>query len=641
MNREIAIEDFLKSLRIAINYIFLYSKEHRSFIKSVGELKKRINILLDFLNPLKISFSPDSLLIEATVYKKTLVHKELSQIFHLRKVKSLQIREGITEQELVLLLEKISLPPKEIWEKRGLSNILSKTETLHFSVEDLDYSALLKNEGDEIKDIWSYLLQDAVEERNLKKAYELADNFEKNIGRFKADNFIEDEELRRNICRFLDFLRDRDKDKFSNCSKAIFKTVLRDKIKFKEGEINVDKVKMFFKYLKEDDFANVLWESIVTDDRFDSYSFWLFSQLVEKERHEEVASSLTKNVDKTKINPRIGKKIKELFSLPEKTSISEIYRHALLSLTQQGFLRHELSFERETLKSNFHFILLNLLAKEKNNQGLALIAEHLLKQWDEIIVRQDIRYLKSLSEVLREKRIDKSATPLSLKELDRHFFDFIENMVWEEKFFKDFEYFIEGFEKSSLSADEYLKRIFFENRVNPYVLKLFFRFFPDRLGDFYDNLEKSHSDIELLAKIIQSLKLIDPALASGILKHIFFISNDLIKIEALKAMGELHQYDKEFLFSVLKKGSNFLKKEALAVLIRNEDLRKKAMEILFYLANPMGRKNNTLLQNILIVEELNFRLASSYITALSKKPFFWNRSLRRKAGEVLRRWNVR
>ncbi len=642
MDKEQALEDFLKGLRIALNYIFLYSKEHRSFIKSVGELKRKIDILLDFLNPVKVSFSPDSLLIDGRVYKKTLFYKELAKMFHLRKVKSIQIREGITEEEMVLLLDKIAMPTKEIWKAGGLSNVLSKTETLHFSVEDLDYSGLLKNEGEEIKDIWSYLLQDAVEKESVQKVYELADNFEKNIGKFKASDFIENEELNRNIHKFLSFLRDKDKDKFNRCSTAMLKFILKDKGVYQEGQL--DKIRIFFQHLDEDDFANALWDAIATDDRFDSYSFQLFSQLVEKEKHEKIVSSLTKNVDKSKslgINPKIGKKVRELFAVPEKTFISEIYRRALFSLAQDDLNHKGFSFDKNSLQNNFRFILLNLLIEEKSNQGLTLIVQHLLKQWDEIIAQQDTEYLKCLSEVLRNKKTAKLSPPGSLEELDRHFSNFIENMIWEEKIPNDFEYFIDNLERSSLESDVYLQRIFWEDKVNSHILKLFFRFFPDKIQNFYDNLEKKHSDIELLAEIIDSLKVIDSPTTMQILKHIFFISNDIVKIEVLKAMGELREYDKEFLFSVLKEGNNFLRKEALLVLIKDENLKKKAMETLFCMANPLGRKNNILLENILIVEELDLRWGSSYIIALSKKPFFWNRSLRRKSKEVLGRWNVR
>lgn len=642
MNKEESLEDFLKGLRITLNYIFLYSKEHRSFIKSVGELKKKIDVLLGFLNPVEVSFSPDSLLIDGTVYKKALLHKELAKMFHLRKIKSIKIKEGITEDELVLFLDKMTLPPKEIWKMGGLSSVLSKTETLHFSVEDLDYSGLLKNEGEEIKDIWSYLLQDAVEKENVQKVYELADNFEKNIGKFKASNFIEDEELNRNLHKFLSFLRDKDKDRFSRCSTAILKFILRDKGVYQKGQL--DKIRMFFQHLGEDDFANALWDAIATDDRFDGYSFELFSQLVAKEKHERIASYLTKNVDKSKslgINPRIRKRIRELFSVSEKTFVSEIYRRALFSLAQDDFSRQGFSFDRKLLENNFRFVLLNLLAEEKSSGGLTLIVERLLKQWDEIIAEQDLEYIKSLAEVLRKKRTDKLSPSQPLEQMDKHFSNFIENMIWEKEIPRDFEYFLDNLEESSLGPDVYLEGIFSENKINPHILKLFFKFFPDKIQNFYDNLEKRHSDIEFLANIINNLKLIDYGLTIQILKHIFSISNDVAKIEVLKAMRELPEYDKEFIFSVLKEGNNFLRKEALLVLSKDEDSKKKAMEMMFCVSNPWGKKNNFLLENILIVEELDLRWASSYLIALSKRPFFWNRSLRDKSKELLERWYVR
>jgi hypothetical protein len=86
---------------------------------------------------------------------------------------------------------------------------------------------------------------------------------------------------------------------------------------------------------------------------------------------------------------------------------------------------------------------------------------------------------------------------------------------------------------------------------------------------------------------------------------------------------------------------HFLRKEALLILSKDEGSKKKAMEMMFCMSNPWGKKNNILLENILIVEELDLRWASSYLIALSRKPFFWNRSLRNKSKEVLERWYVR
>jgi hypothetical protein len=47
--QEEALSEFLKALRIAINYISLYSRAHRSFLGSVAVLKEKLEVLLTFL----------------------------------------------------------------------------------------------------------------------------------------------------------------------------------------------------------------------------------------------------------------------------------------------------------------------------------------------------------------------------------------------------------------------------------------------------------------------------------------------------------------------------------------------------------------------------------------------------------------
>jgi hypothetical protein len=65
------------------------------------------------------------------------------------------------------------------------------------------------------------------------------------------------------------------------------------------------------------------------------------------------------------------------------------------------------------------------------------------------------------------------------------------------------------------------------------------------------------------------------------------------------------------------------------------------MEILFCFPNPWGRKYIILLENIGIIEELDLKAARRYLVSLSKKPFFWDHSVKKRARKVLERWDVR
>ena len=639
MEKEEALQDFIKSFRISLNYILLYSSQHTSFLKSIEELKIKADALLNLLNPIEIGITPDSLVIDGTSYNKGLMYQELSRMFHGRKMKNIRIEKEVSARELALLLEKISLPPKIILKSGGVSKILSQYPKAHFEVEDLDYSQLLKGEGEQVKDIWSYLLKNALETSNSQKLEQYADNFETIIGNFNGKDMAEDEELSRNFHKLLLVIKNKDQGKYSQSVKTILKKIVGEK-RIVPGDL--DKFKMFFKDTGETELADILWEEIATDKNFDSYNFRLFANLVDKEKHRGIAASLNKKIEGSGADPHIAEKIKSLFSLSEEDAfISEIYRNALTSSLQElhSQLGTKLSFDREQMAVNYHYILLNLLDMETDTKRLAAVIERFLSDWDEIAKRKNMEYLRHLWEVLEKRKKDKILQVAQLKELDRALSQTIEGMLWAKDVPEELEYFVDRLNNSIVGPLVYLSKIFSENIVNSWILKLFLKLFPENLKNFYVNLENRRSDMEFISTIVEGLKTVDVPATLEVLKHIFSISNDLIKIEVLKAMSELPRYDKEFLFSLLKGSNYFLKKEALQILVLDPEGRKIAMDILFLIPSPWGRNNGRLIENIAVAEESNLRLSEPYITALSKRPFFWNSALRKKAKQLLEKWN--
>jgi len=125
--KEEVIEAFLKCFRVSLNYILLYSKEHKSFLKSITELHEKTTALFSYLNPIEILFYARQSFYWGEIYSKINLYKELAALFHQRKVQSLRLIPGISEEELGVLLEKLALAPKEIIKSGGLAVILSKT----------------------------------------------------------------------------------------------------------------------------------------------------------------------------------------------------------------------------------------------------------------------------------------------------------------------------------------------------------------------------------------------------------------------------------------------------------------------------------------------------------------------------------
>ncbi|UCE22385.1 MAG: hypothetical protein JSV46_09320, partial [Candidatus Aminicenantes bacterium] len=280
MNKEIVLEDFFKSLNTALKNASVYFKEHPVFIKSVRDVKKHLDTLLDFVSPLRISFTSKSLVAEEIYFEKEKIFEELARIFHFRKIQSIQVRKGITIEELIIFLTTINLLPEVIQEKGGINCILKEERISHLTVEELDYSQLLTGEGDEIENVWPYLLQDAVKQENLQKILKFADSFEGFMQDLNTEELIGNDELKVNIDKLFTRLKSLEEDKYRKCSKDLLKSIIKDNKIAQETQF--DDLRGLFKDLSNDDFASVLFEEISTDDSFNPLSLQIFSKLTQK-----------------------------------------------------------------------------------------------------------------------------------------------------------------------------------------------------------------------------------------------------------------------------------------------------------------------------------------------------------------------
>ena len=64
MEREEALHEFIKGLRIALNNSTAYPSTHPYFIKSAEEFKAKIEAILAFINPVRINVTPESLFLD-------------------------------------------------------------------------------------------------------------------------------------------------------------------------------------------------------------------------------------------------------------------------------------------------------------------------------------------------------------------------------------------------------------------------------------------------------------------------------------------------------------------------------------------------------------------------------------------------
>ena len=197
------------------------------------------------------------------------------------------------------------------------------------------------------------------------------------------------------------------------------------------------KLRVFFKDLGASELTQTLWEEIVSDDNFDSLSFNLFSSLMDRKQNEEVAASLAQRIssdDSLKIRPKMMRKIKELFLSSDKNQQQEAYRGRLSGLLK-GMALDETSASGQfsgRIQENYRWLMLNLLAQEKNKSRLSLILEKISEEWEQIAGEKDWEFIAHILEVYRNRKEDitfrVSFEPLKIK-----ISSFIEKACLEEE----------------------------------------------------------------------------------------------------------------------------------------------------------------------------------------------------------------
>ena len=345
MQKEEVLKDFLNTLKISFKNASMYGVAHPAFSESIGKLNTKINNLFGFLIPISLGFTTNSLFIDGRYWEKLQLYQEIASTFHFRKLKSIEIIEGISIDELVYFISKLSISSRDVIKKGGPSKILDKEEIPHIAFEELDYYELLKGTGEEIKDIWVVLLQEALETQNNQKIRELADSFEKVIKAFETDDIVESGEMIETLSGFFGQLETIDDKKFRECAKELVQTMLRSKKSLSETDgQNLQKITSKF---RGKDMAGTFWEEILTNDSFDSLNLDIFSKLVEKDKQEGVAhfmASIFRKNESLQSNPKVIKKMEELLSDSSSSMISDIYRNTLATLLGEITFMEELPF---------------------------------------------------------------------------------------------------------------------------------------------------------------------------------------------------------------------------------------------------------------------------------------------------------
>ena len=482
MNKEETLVEFLKGLHIAVNNSLAYSRQHPYFLKSTHEFKQKIEALFPFLTPIKVNISADSLFIDGKYWNKLPASVELSRLLHLRKIKGVEFRPGLTTEELADFLNFLSLQPKEIAKNGGLASILTKVNKEHLFLEELDYSGLLVGSGasKESKDLWLYIFKEAVESQDTQAMDELADGFMSAGSSLSVKDIVGDDKLNEDLSRFLQHLKDKDLEKFHRCSREISRLILKT-----GANANVDnpeKLKEILDNIEDNDLADSLWTSIVESNNTDDLTFKVFSQIAGQDKLEKAALSLREDQgkkDALRNDSALIKKIQSILTAPNIQNVSPTYHNALASLIQDISFMNNLFFDQEAMRGNYRMMMLNLLTQEGTLDGLNLILEGINKEWDGVLKDKDYKFLRLLFDAIKQKETQDLFPPSVFERAKENILQFVENNIWEGgQDSEDFNYLAAAIQKCSLKFDFYMDKIFKEDKLVPGGFKLFLKILP-------------------------------------------------------------------------------------------------------------------------------------------------------------------
>ncbi|MFH1281428.1 MAG: hypothetical protein ABIH91_01745, partial [Candidatus Omnitrophota bacterium] len=591
-----------------------------------------------YLIPFKIGVTNLGLVVDGKNFTRMGVYDELARLLHQRKIKSIEIKSGSTLAQIVGFFSVISLPAKDIFENGGVNVLFKKQQLLNFTIEELDYSAFLQESGQECKDVWGYMLKDAMQSNDQTKLNDFIDNFNGLIKRTNQNDIFETEEIPANLNEFLVSLKGKNKEQFAKCSKDLFLWLSRSKKSLEAGELA--KLKLIFSGLSQEDLATLFWKGITQEEDFDSLSLRLFSKISEQKNPLKIAEDFLNKANAAQhlsSNSKVVKRVKSLLTATQDDQLSAVYRNSLESLIKGTFTSGVLFFDQSALRENYRYIALNILLVSEDKDSLQLAAEVLEKELANVFEENGLSLLKDIQDVLAKRKKENIKACIGL---EKSFASFIENIILNGHLASEQEFLFEMVSSPSQQMNFYLDKIFIGEKVNKQVLSLFLRLFPAGLDAFYKRVDGRIQDTEFLARLIEALSQTETPNTISILEYIYSGANELVKVASLKAMRKLRKADTAFLTRQLNTDSFLLRSELLSVLLLDAQAKKEALDLLFNASGFLGSKNRLLMENMQIVFDLHVLDAAGRIKKLSCRSFFWNWKLRAKAKQILREWNA-
>lgn len=634
------LNDFLGFLRLALKKSFLYPDGHPAHAILIHELKEKIDPLLSSGQSLWLGIAAKSLRLEDGTWLTDKIHEDIARHLHVRRIQSLEFQPGLTEEELNTFFKLLILNPNEInWQ--GAKPVFPGEEKLnHIKINWLDYSPLLSEGGKEIRDVWSYLLDQALKYRRSEDVKQAGSILIKSMNNFTATELAAEDKDWPQWPNFFSLLREKDIRLFKSAVTALVKNLLSRSNQLTSLS-QEEKFQKFLKNFEEEILAATLTDIFREDPTFDSFHLCLWFRLTRNKKHGLMATLFERNLE-TKLSQWPAEALRDKFTrLIQGYSINPYpssYYHAFISLLKKIPEAARRQLDRSSLWKHELSFHLWLLRQEKMTERLFDSFDFLSRHLSRLMETEDFSLLREFHQAMMEKESLLSNHEDYLSTLKR-LTAFVEEKIMKEEYFPEQEYFVNNLKKSARGLNYYLQYIFGEGRISPAILKLFFRFFLEHLFYFDLNLEERAKDKAFLEKMIFSLAEIDCPASFVTLKNIFNFGDSTIKHKVLLAMQRLSTFDDSFLWPYLLEKPLSWQREALIWLRRKPDSLEKALKMFLGQPSPFGLKNKQLIEAAKMIGEIGLKEAIPYLKDLAHRPFIWNRKLRTEVKKVLESFN--
>lgn len=634
----------LNRFKIVLSDVEIYSAHHQIFLQSLEEFKRLLEVIFVVHHSLEIAAAPKYIVVNSVKLEKDPLYVRLANFLHHRTIKNLRIDPGATLEELKFLVEKLSMNPKEVLRQGGAHNLFKKGALAHISVEVLDYTEMLKSTQEDM-DIWNYLLNQSVDEKNPELLAGMMKNFSSKIKKMPIKEIMSSVEARESLGKFLTYLEKNDYEAFQAGLSSLLESIIAQGQRPNELALPAN-FKMLISSLEPIDLAEVIikrWGASQGDEH--AFVDW-YDVLFEEKIHETIAFCINKKIEShlaVQLNLKRLKVIYEqLKNHPGRWS--QKYYVPVLSgwvdLLSKAEIFH---YDSSEFKPRYHEALLSLLFIEESMESVDKIIDFIIFELEssENSDEEKIHLLQRVCRIFQTSKTTESAAHLALQRLRVFVGKFIDQWILEGKKTPEIDYFIEVFSRGGQNSQAYLDKFFSEREPNPVILRMFLKFFPQEVAKLIEGIHDKLSDQHFLLKLIMLLSRSEDKVAFEIYKAIFQSSSAYVKMEVLKEMEQLQDHDFPFLLKVLsdKYLSSTIREQCLHNLSKDPGSRIDAVRVLLSDAGPYWRSKSELIENIRMIGRQRMKEATTQLNYIKNRRVFWfNWHESNEAALVLERW---